>query len=128
MKNVFAAIAISFTLLFVGCTKDNTVNTTDVKSITKSGVGDLVKYEVNCSPAGFLVIYKDSTGTTVQKSISADSWTVSFTGHASDSVYVSAKANNKSATISTKIYYKGNVLSQGTASGDYSTAKGVGKL
>ena len=122
MRKVFVIVIACFALLSVACKNE------DSPSDASAKVAGVVKYEVTSNPAGFQVVYKDSTGTTVQKTISATTWTVSFTGHQADSVSVSAKATNANATISTKIYYEGNVLGQGSASGDYSTAKAFGKL
>lgn len=122
MRKVFVIVIACFALLSVACKNE------DSPSDASAKVAGVVKYEVTSNPAGFQVVYKDSTGATVQKTISATTWTVSFTGHQADSVSVSAKATNANATISTKIYYNGNVLGQGSGTGDYSTAKAFGKL
>lgn len=123
MKKVFIIVSVAFALLSLSCTNKDTDEIASNKTI-----GGVVKYEVISSTSGFLVTYKDSTGTTVQKNVASTSWTTSFNGHLADSVYVSAKADNLNSTITTKIYYKGNVMGQGSGSGDHPTAKAFGKL
>ena len=130
MKKILFFVIASVALLSLSCKNETATDpaTESTTALASDKVSGLVKYEVTCSPGGFQLAYKDSTGTTVKKSISSGSWTTSFTGHQADSVSVSAQADNLNATITTKIYYKGNILGQGSASGDHSTAKAVGKL
>lgn len=122
MKKVFIMVSVAFALLSLSCTNKDTAE------IASKTIGGVVKYEVISSTSGFRVTYKDSTGTTVQKTVASTSWTTSFNGHLTDSVYVSAKADNLNSTITTKIYYKGNVMGQGSGSGDRPTANAFGKL
>ncbi len=98
---------------------------TSCEELSNSGT---VKYEVTCSPSGFDITYENSSGNTEQKDISSGSWSSSFKGYSGDFVYISAQADNENATITAKIYYKGDVIETATSSGDYVIATASGSL
>jgi hypothetical protein len=87
-----------------------------------------VKYVVECFPSGFNITYENSTGNTQQEDIINHAWEYTFTGHRDQFVYISAQAENEDATISAKIYYKGNLIEEATSNGDYVIATASGSL
>lgn len=121
MRNLLFIVLLAIAGLISGCSKED-----DSSSSTSSS--GTVKYEVSCTPSGFDITYKNSSGNTEQKDISSGSWSTSFTGDSEDFVYISAQADNENATITAKIYYKGNVIEQATSSGDYVIATASGSL
>ena len=87
-----------------------------------------VEYVVNCSPNGFFITYQNSSGNTAQQDISSGNWTYSFNGTSGDFVYISAQANNENATVTTSIYYNGDLIETATSNGSYVIATASGSL
>lgn len=122
MKKLKFIILLALIGLILSCTKEADP---DPDPLSYSGI---VKYEVACSPNGFDITYINNSGNTEQKDISIGSWVMSFTGYSGAFVYVSAQAGHENATITVKIYYKGNIIEQATSSGDYVIATASGSL
>ena len=96
-------------------------------SCKKEG-NNVVKYEVTCSPSGFDITYENSSGNTEQKDISSGNWSTTFTSSSGAFVYISAQAGHENATITSKIYYEGELIETATSSGDYVIATASGSL
>jgi hypothetical protein len=97
-------------------------------SISCSKEEDNVKYEVICNPPGFWIEYKTDIGATLQEKNNSGSWSYTFIGKPGDWVYLWAKAYNENSTISTKIYYQGQVIEQSTKTGDFASATAAGTI
>lgn len=90
--------------------------------------GGVVKYEVECMPAGFMITMINESGNISQRDIPSETATYSFDGKYGDFVSISAQADNENANISTKIYYKGKLIEESSSYGDYVIASVDGIL
>ena len=116
MKNQNLVLIVLLTVFFFGLTL-----TSCEKEEVVTGTGT-VKYEVTCSPDGFVVTYKNTSGTIVEETVSSGSWTTSFTGNQGGTSYVTAKSNNEDAEISTSVFFREKTIGQAELSGDYVVA------
>jgi len=117
MKKLLCLLLVAM-LFTVSCAKD------EPPVIPKYSV----KYEVISNPAGFDITYKNVDGDTIRKSISSTEWTTTFEALHGQLVYISAKANNTGATITSTIYSENKVFKSSTSVGDYVTATASGSL
>ena len=111
MKNSYSILLGIGLLLSLGCTKEN---------------NNVIMYKVTSTPSGFDITYENSGGNTEQKTITSSSWTTSFTSSSGDFIYISAQADNKNATITSNIYFEGEIIETATSSGDYVIATASG--
>lgn len=80
-----------------------------------------VKYNVHCTPAGFEVTYRNSTGDYLTGTVEDTIWTSSFQGASKQTVFVEATALNDSVVVTCEISYDGQVLETATDSGHFIT-------
>lgn len=125
------AIIILAIIILVGLGKLSNYNSELPSSSITSTVSTVgvARYEVRCSRKGFDVTYQNEQGNTEQITINnSDHWSYPFTTRSGEFVYVAAQSHNENATITAKIYFKGNVIEEATSSGSYVIVNAAGSV
>ena len=127
MKKLFYTL-LAVSIIFSACEEEVAAPANNGNNNETYSTSGEVEYVVNCNPNGFDITYENSSGNTEQQDINSGIWTYSFTAYPGRFVYISAQANNENAIVTTKIYYKGNLVESATSNGDYVIATASGSL
>ncbi len=88
----------------------------------------MVKYEVVCSPDGFIVSYMNSLGSLAQAEIGTGTWSTTFEAEPETYVQLTAMADNENATITVNIYHDEVLFKTLSSTGDFAVVSVSGFL
>lgn len=88
-----------------------------------------IKYEATGTAARVNLTYENSSGNTEQRSNVPLPWSLEFTAHIDDFVYVSDQNQGATGTVTVKIRSEGKVIEEAISAGAYviATASGSAK-